>query len=213
VLARLRAMPMQTYTMIAGDPSIRHLGPMAQDFYAAFGLGENDRTISTIDLDGVSLASIQALDGFVQQQDAQLQRQDARIASLAQQRDALQARLDTMDARLAVLEQAGSGPLAPSGPAQPGPVAPAAGATLLALGALAVLPRARRLFGNRVDGAVHVAPARSPSHPTRPAVPGVAVSDTPTGRSASVGSERSVATPSKRRGQKRAGGSKRRRGR
>jgi len=38
-----------------------HIGPMAQDFYAAFGLGNSDKSLSTIDTAGVALAAIQAL--------------------------------------------------------------------------------------------------------------------------------------------------------
>jgi len=38
-----------------------HLGPMAQDFYQAFGLGTSDKSIATVDADGVALASIKAL--------------------------------------------------------------------------------------------------------------------------------------------------------
>ena len=40
---------------------MRHLGPVAQDFYRAFRLGGDDRHISTIDAEGVALAAIQAL--------------------------------------------------------------------------------------------------------------------------------------------------------
>lgn len=43
------------------DPSIRHMGPMAQDFWNAFHLGEDSLGISTIDPDGVALAAIQEL--------------------------------------------------------------------------------------------------------------------------------------------------------
>ncbi len=43
------------------DPDVRHLGPMAQDFAAAFGLGENERWIDTIDADGVNMVAIQEL--------------------------------------------------------------------------------------------------------------------------------------------------------
>lgn len=42
-------------------PGVRHVGPMAQDFRAAFGLGKDDTTISTLDADGVALAAIKAL--------------------------------------------------------------------------------------------------------------------------------------------------------
>lgn len=38
-----------------------HIGPMAQDFYAAFGLGVGETTIATVDADGVALAAIKAL--------------------------------------------------------------------------------------------------------------------------------------------------------
>ena len=41
--------------------SDRHIGPMAQDFFAAFGLGQGETTIATVDADGVALAAIQAL--------------------------------------------------------------------------------------------------------------------------------------------------------
>ncbi|NND06571.1 MAG: tail fiber domain-containing protein [Saprospiraceae bacterium] len=39
----------------------RHMGPIAEDFAHAFGLGTNDKYISTVDTDGVALACIQAL--------------------------------------------------------------------------------------------------------------------------------------------------------
>ena len=44
-----------------GQDYVRHIGPMAQDFYALFGLGNSDRLINSVDVDGVILASIQGL--------------------------------------------------------------------------------------------------------------------------------------------------------
>ncbi len=44
-----------------GDTATPHVGPMAQDFHAAFGLGTDDRHIATVDADGVALAAIQGL--------------------------------------------------------------------------------------------------------------------------------------------------------
>ncbi len=41
---------------------VRHLGPTAQDFYAAVGLGSDERSIGTVDADGVALVAVQALD-------------------------------------------------------------------------------------------------------------------------------------------------------
>ncbi len=54
-------MPVYTWSYRTQDPDIRHLGPMAQDFYSAFRLGESNRYIDTIDSEGVALAAIKAL--------------------------------------------------------------------------------------------------------------------------------------------------------
>ena len=61
VLQRLLAMPITTWNLMAQDPSIRHMGPMAQDFRAAFDLGETELGINTLDADGVAFAAIQGL--------------------------------------------------------------------------------------------------------------------------------------------------------
>ena len=52
---------MQTWNLKSQDPAIRHIGPMAQDFYAAFNVGEDDKHINSVDADGVALAAIQGL--------------------------------------------------------------------------------------------------------------------------------------------------------
>ncbi len=54
-------VPILTWNYKTQDDSIRHLGPMAQDFRAAFELGEDEKHISTVDADGVALAAIQEL--------------------------------------------------------------------------------------------------------------------------------------------------------
>lgn len=61
LLERLCALPMTTWNYIAQGEQVRHLGPMAQDFYAAFGLGPGEKSIDVVDADGVALAAIQAL--------------------------------------------------------------------------------------------------------------------------------------------------------
>ena len=61
LLARLDGIPMSTWSYKSQEPSIRHMGPMAQDLYAAFHLGEDDRHITDIDGQGVALAGVQAL--------------------------------------------------------------------------------------------------------------------------------------------------------
>lgn len=94
VLARVLDLPMSTWSYIAQGEAIRHMGPMAQDFAAAFGLGENDTTISTVDADGVALAAIQGLN-------AKLEAQNARLSA---QNEALLARLEALEAALSERE-------------------------------------------------------------------------------------------------------------
>ena len=60
VLARIAGLPIAEWSY-KDNANQRHIGPMAQDFYAAFGLGRNEKGISTLDSSGVALAGIQAL--------------------------------------------------------------------------------------------------------------------------------------------------------
>jgi len=99
ILQRVAALPIQTWNYKSQDASVRHIGPMAQDFYAAFGLGNDDKTISTIDLDGVALAAIQGL----HQENLALK---AENAALKTETAALKAEVAALGARLAAIEQA-----------------------------------------------------------------------------------------------------------
>jgi cell division protein FtsB len=72
---------------------------MAQDFYAAFGVGEDDRHITSIDEDGVALAAIKALHA----ENADLHAENAGLRQRVA-RDEAQRALD--HARLAKLDQA-----------------------------------------------------------------------------------------------------------
>jgi hypothetical protein len=84
VLARLATIPVQTWNYTTQDASVRHIGPMAQDFYAAFNVGEDDKHITTIDADGVALAAIQELAHENQDLKAQNASLEARLTKLEQ---------------------------------------------------------------------------------------------------------------------------------
>jgi hypothetical protein len=109
VLERLAALPVTTWNYRANG-SIRHMGVMAQDFYAAFGLGLDDRHISTVDAEGVALAAIQGLYQKVkalEAENAQLKAVLAEVVqTLRQDNEARQARMDALEARLVRLETA-----------------------------------------------------------------------------------------------------------
>ncbi|HGG57524.1 MAG TPA: tail fiber domain-containing protein [Nannocystis exedens] len=61
VLAKVVAMPITTWRYKKDSTDVRHLGPMAQDFAAAFGLGKTERLIFPLDATGVSMAAIQGM--------------------------------------------------------------------------------------------------------------------------------------------------------
>ncbi len=99
VLEALAGLPISQWNYIGQDAGIRHIGPMAQDFAAAFGLGENDITISSVDADGISLAAIQGL--YLQNQ-----AQANTIAAQQQTIEAQQTLLAELLLRVAALEAA-----------------------------------------------------------------------------------------------------------
>ena len=91
VLDRVAALPVTTWNYKSDDPAFRHMGPMAQDFYAAFGLGADDEHIAPLDANGVAFAALQALY-------ANGQAQAERITTLEQQNADLLQRLQALEA-------------------------------------------------------------------------------------------------------------------
>ena len=107
LVEKLAAIPIQTWNYKAQAERIRHIGPMAQDFTAAFAIGESDTTIATIDADGVALAAIQGLYKIVQEKDGAIEALRTKVQ--AQQREltalrAQQALIEQLQARLTSLE-------------------------------------------------------------------------------------------------------------
>jgi hypothetical protein len=82
VLARVAALPLTEWNYKNEAAGIRHVGPMAQDFQAAFQLnGGDDKHISVVDESGVALAAIQGLNQKLEQQGKE---KDAEIQALKQ---------------------------------------------------------------------------------------------------------------------------------
>jgi hypothetical protein len=108
LLARLASMPVRTWRYRAEDSTVRHMGPTAQEFRAAFSLGDSDKAIATVDADGVSLAAIQALvkrtERLARENDA-LQRTNTELRS---ELGALEERMGRIEAQLAQLAARGS---------------------------------------------------------------------------------------------------------
>jgi hypothetical protein len=88
ILQALVAIPVDTWNYKAQDEHIHHIGPMAQDFHAAFGVGEDDKHISEVDAQGVAFSAIQGLN---QKLDEQVKEKDAQIAELRRELGELKA--------------------------------------------------------------------------------------------------------------------------
>jgi hypothetical protein len=93
ILKKVLALPVDCWNYKA-DPGAQHIGPVAQDFRAAFGLGSDDKFIATVDEEGVALAAIKGLNHKVENQDSELR---AQLREQAEQIKALQAKLEAVN--------------------------------------------------------------------------------------------------------------------
>ena len=100
---KIAALPMTEWNYI-GYPQ-KHIGPMAQDFHAAFPWSGDDKTINSADETGVALAAIKALNAEVSGQKSEVNGQKTEIESLKMKNAELKAKLDAVMARLDAMEQ------------------------------------------------------------------------------------------------------------
>lgn len=91
LLARLRGLELWTWNYRGAPDADRHLGPVAEDFHAAFGFGTSERSLAPADVAGVALAASQALAEQIEQRDAEIAELKARLARLEQALERLTA--------------------------------------------------------------------------------------------------------------------------
>jgi hypothetical protein len=83
VLDKLAAIPIQQWNYKwEQDSDVPNIGPMAQDFKAAFFPGRDDKNITTLEYDGVELAAIQGLNQKLNEKDAEIQALKQSVAEL-----------------------------------------------------------------------------------------------------------------------------------
>lgn len=102
VLQRVAGLALYVWNAKGADPNVKHLGPTAQDFMAAFALGNSDKMIAMQDAEGVALAAIQRLNQMVGEQRQRLDQQQQRIAEL----EARVSQLVSLRSEIEVLTQA-----------------------------------------------------------------------------------------------------------
>lgn len=108
VLARIRSVPVNTWSYIGETGGVRHMGPFAEDFRAAFSLGASDRSIGLLDIDGVNFAAVKALEARtaeLQAAAAEVDRLTAEVAALREHQAATDARLAELEALVARMSQ------------------------------------------------------------------------------------------------------------
>jgi hypothetical protein len=92
VLKLISQLKISKWNYRSEDPNVNHIGPTAQDFYRLFGLGNDDKTISTIDPAGIALAAIQALD----RKTKELETETSRLEELESEIDELRTANDEL---------------------------------------------------------------------------------------------------------------------
>jgi Chaperone of endosialidase len=81
-LARVAALPVSQWTYKADGSGARHIGPMAEDFHQAFGLGPDDKHIAPSDQSGVALLAVQGLHQVLEEKDREIAELRSRLAAL-----------------------------------------------------------------------------------------------------------------------------------
>ena len=95
VLAKVAALPVSEWNYKTDSQGVQHIGPMAQDFQAAFGLdGNDDKHISVVDEGGIALAAIQGLNQKLEANSRKLENENA---NLKKQNESLEKRLDDLE--------------------------------------------------------------------------------------------------------------------
>lgn len=82
VLDQLSRLPLWTWNYLSSDTQDRHIGPVAEDFYATFGFGTSAKQLAPSDVAGVALAASQALQREIAARDQTIAALEARLARL-----------------------------------------------------------------------------------------------------------------------------------
>ena len=85
VLDKLASVPVEQWRYKwEKDDDVPNLGPMAQDFKHAFYPGRDDKSISTLEFDGVELAAIKGLNQKLNEKDAEIKALEQNVEELKQ---------------------------------------------------------------------------------------------------------------------------------
>jgi hypothetical protein len=101
ILSKIAKLDIPSWNYKAQSPNIRHIGPMAQDLYAALHFGESDTTITTTDIDGINMLAVQAL----AERTKQLKQKATEIDQLKAEITALKSEKAKLEKRMTIIEK------------------------------------------------------------------------------------------------------------
>ncbi|MDA3895396.1 MAG: hypothetical protein PF482_04515 [Desulfobacteraceae bacterium] len=108
ILDKVCELPVMTWNYKKDIPDIRHLSPMAEDFYASFTLGEDNKHLSPKDMAGVALVAIKGLNEKLSEKDGHVATLEEKIKTLEEKIDRLESeratRLSSLEEKLRMLE-------------------------------------------------------------------------------------------------------------
>jgi len=104
ILARVAALPITEWSYKA-DAGTRHIGPMAQDFKAAFKVGGDDKSIAIVDASGIALAAIKGLSEKNEKLETQIKEASTQLAVKDAEIKALKERLDKLEKLISRLDK------------------------------------------------------------------------------------------------------------
>ncbi|HEY3322249.1 MAG TPA: tail fiber domain-containing protein [Planctomycetota bacterium] len=100
VLTKIAALDVSRWNYTwETDTSVPHIGPVAQDFKSAFYPGRDDKSISTLEFDGVELAAIKALESRTAALSAENEQLKKKNAALEQSFAGLESRLRALESK------------------------------------------------------------------------------------------------------------------
>jgi hypothetical protein len=101
ILKRVTNIPISRWSY-KGTESIANIGPMAQDFWREFKLGDSDKSIASMNMSGVALAAIQGLNQKLAEDVNALR---AQLAAKSAESAALRAELKSIQPELAAIKR------------------------------------------------------------------------------------------------------------
>lgn len=100
LLSKLDELEITKWNYKSEKADVKHIGPMAQDFYRIFELGNDDKSISSMDKSGIALACIKELHAITKEQSAELNIKNDEIASLKNALTDVTEKLNSMEEAL-----------------------------------------------------------------------------------------------------------------